>query len=702
MKARSLHIVVLLAGVFAPALAAQDDALDDALSLVGMRRADLGWEPKGWWPRFPVAPYKLRAFDSLFAAPLDSVAYTRSLAKAAFDGLDPEQIDAQDGRGAGNLFKTVQQLGIDPKFGGFRGYSVNLQAPPTPLDLAILEITKQAGHPVKSRTFGMDLPYPTPAEDLAEKVKVLPEGVSPILGQLVLNIGVANRWAELAFRNVDGKDRAVVARRFDVGMEMVDAYDYCPEIDDVAQTIDEASLWYAGQICVQALDDARVALAKLELKDVADFSFDWESPLGWIRIRGGADDGCLEDDNLLVVDLAGDDQYLGDVAASTAARPVGLLLDLEGADTYMSVDEPAMGAGLTGIGILIDAAGNDQYQGGRYVQGVGQFGLGLLADLGGNDRYSAGFSGQGCGYFGIGLLFDVAGDDQYVLEGDGQGLGGVNGVGVLADRTGSDRYTATREHSVTGRPSYHSPGLDVGVSYAQGCGVGRRGDGSDGHSWAGGLGALLDGAGNDVYTAGNWAMGTGYWFGTGLLHDGGGNDEYHGVAYSQASGAHFCIGVLVDEGGDDQHLAEENSHSDIAWAHDFTISILLNVGGNDYYSVKDGGLSYSINRSVAMLVDVGGDDTYVTEKVPRPGFAKNAEGFRARDGVSTYFADTTSIGLFLDVGGNDTYWGELQNNTHWLDPADSDNPRDRNFSVGVDVAEGVVDFTPIPVRRPSR
>ena len=36
--------------------------------------------------------------------------------------------------------------------------------------------------------------------------------------------------------------------------------------------------------------------------------------------------------------------------------------------------------------------------------------------------------------------------------------------------------------------------------------------------------ALLDGSGDDLYTAGNWSMGTGYWFGMGTLHDGGGDD----------------------------------------------------------------------------------------------------------------------------------------------------------------------------------
>jgi hypothetical protein len=678
----------------------EGDALDETLALVGMQRADLGWEPKAWWPRFPVAPYKLRSFDALFAEPLDSVTFTRALASTAWEKLDPETLDESAGRGTGNLFQAVQRLGIDPKFGGFRGYSTNLIAPETPLDEAVLELTRLAHRPVRIHTFGSDLPYPKPREELAAQAAGLPDGVSEILGRLVLNVGEAYRWAALAFRRVDGDDRGVVARRFNLGEEMIDAFDYCPEIDDVARTIDEASLWYAAQKSVQALDDARVALKGLGITEMPDLAFDWETPLGWIRIRGGGADEVDGDGALLVVDLGGDDTYTGGVAASTAGRPLGLLLDIGGDDTYDS-DGPAQGAGLTGVGILIDAAGADSYRARHYAQGVGQFGLGLLADLGGDDHYFNRYSGQGCGYFGIGLLFDVAGEDEYTLYADGQGLGGVAGVGILADRTGNDTYTAVREHSVTGRPSYHSPDLDVGVSNAQGSGMGRRGDGADGHSWAGGLGALLDGRGDDVYTAGNWAMGTGYWFGIGALHDGGGNDEYHGVAYTQGTGAHFCVGVLVDEDGNDKYLAEGNSHSDIAWAHDFTIAIVLDGAGDDLYSVRDGGLAYSINRSVAMLMDLGGDDVYKTEEVPRPGFARNDERFRARGGVSTYFADTTSIGLFLDIGGRDTYWGDLANDTHWVDPADSLNWEDRNFSVGVDRAGGRVDLTPIPVRAPT-
>jgi len=646
MRTKPLTILVLLSFWGPAAFAQQGDALDEALALVGLRRADLGWEPKGWWPRFPDVPYKLRAFDALFAEPLDSITFTRSLAKTAWEGLDPRALDADPQRGARSLFRTVQRLGVDPKFGGFRGYTANVLAPEMPLDQALLKLIEAAHRPTRSSTFGMELPYPKPREQLAEKVKVLPEGISPILGQLVLNIVDAHHWAELAFRKVDGNDRMVVATRYNLGEEMIDAFDYCPQIDDVARTWDEASMWYAAQKCVDALDLARVKLQARNLESVPYFTFDWETPWGWIRIRGGGEDEVDGTDTLLIVDLGGDDTYRGGVAASTADRPIGLLLEMGGNDAYFS-DQPAQGAGLCGVGVLIDAAGKDSYHAARYAQGVGQFGLGLLADLSGDDEYILKYSGQGCGYFGIGLLFDVAGNDEYKIYADGQGLGGVSGVGVLADRTGDDKYIAERKHSVTGRPSYHSRGIDVGVSNVQGCGMGRRGDGADGHCWAGGLGALLDGEGNDVYTSGNWCMGTGYWFGIGVFHDRSGDDEYHGVVYSQGTGAHFCIGVCIDEAGNDKHLAEENSYSSLAWAHDFAIGILLDVAGNDLYRVDTSGLAYSINRSIGMVIDTGGDDVYQSNEAKRreakqeqrPGVAINNEGFRARDGVSTYFAE---------------------------------------------------------------
>ncbi|HNQ23242.1 MAG TPA: hypothetical protein PKK06_09130 [Phycisphaerae bacterium] len=710
---------------WAPATAQVPDALDEALALAGLQRQDLGWTPKGWWPRFPAdIPYKHRAFDSLFREPLDNIAYARSLAHAAREHLDPATLDADAGRTSTHLYLAAHLLGVNPKFGGMRGYTANLLAKDTPLEEAILAIYDAAGRTQYAYTFAMELPYPKPAAALAEQVQAVPEAVRPILGKLIMNIIDAQRWAELAFRNVPGEKRLVVAGRFNAGEEQVDAWDYCPEFDDVARAWDEASLWYASEKCVQALDDARIALRRLD--DVPAFAFDWETPWGWIRIRGSGDDVVEGTEALLVVDLGGDDRYTGAVAAGSPSQLCSLLLDCGGNDRYES-QVPAQGAGLTAIGVLLDAAGNDTYTAERYAQGVGQFGFGMCADLGGDDSYFVKYSGQGCGYFGIGLLCDAGGKDRYRLYADGQGLGGVAGVGILADRSGDDSYEAVRDAKITGRPSYHSPDQDISVNNAQGCAMGRRGDGADGHSWAGGLGALLDSEGDDHYVSGNWTMGTGYWFGIGMLHDGGGDDVYQGVCYSQATGAHFCIGVLVDEGGDDVHQGEVTSNMCVAWGHDFTIALLVNLGGDDVYDVKGNGISYSINRSVTALIDVGGDDRYIGKAGNYPGQTLFDKRFAARGGVSDYFAATTSLGLFLDVGGEDRYETQPDaaaaggkaadatqppaeplppfgggDNTVWSDEPGSDNMKERNFSIGVDRALGEVHLEPRAEKTPSR
>ncbi|MFH0980317.1 MAG: hypothetical protein V2A79_02100 [Planctomycetota bacterium] len=699
---RTTMLVFLIPAVAYTSAAYAQDALDEALGLVGLRRADLGWRPPGWWLGYPGdVPYKLRHFDDLLDQPLATISYTRSFAGAVRTYLAPEKVNAEPDRfGAGALFHLVYSVGVGPKYGAIRNYAPNTTAPDTPLDEAIPAVQRAAGRPTTFITFGMESPYPQLQKELAAKVAEVPPAVQPVLGRLVLNVLEAQRWAELAFRNVPGDKRIAVARKMNLGEEQVDALDYEPAVDDVARTWDEASLWYAGLKCVQALDTARLSLRAVA-PETPPFAFDWETPYGWIRFRGSGPDVVDATDAWLIVDLGGDDCYTGPVGASAADRPIGLLLDLGGNDTY-SGSGPAQGAGICGVGVLLDAAGHDRYEADRLAQGVGQFGLGACIDLEGDDQYFTRYSGQGCAYFGVGLLIDGGGTDTYKLYCDGQGFGGVSGVGILVDYSGNDAYEAVRDSNVTGRPSYHSPDLHVSVSNAQGCAMGRRGDGADGHSWAGGLGVLIDLAGDDSYLSGNWSMGTGYWFGTGLLYDGAGDDTYRGVVWSQATGAHFCIGVLVDEGGNDHHLVEENAVNSLAFGHDFAVALLVDLGGDDVYSVENSGLGQSINRSVAALIDVGGNDTYTTKAENRPGMAIFDEKLRDRSGPTTYFADATSVGLFLDVGGDDVYHcaPDAGNNTTWLDPPASDNVQVRNFSVGVDRESGDVNLLPQPEKRP--
>jgi hypothetical protein len=675
------------------------DALDEALAKAGLERRDLGWKPKGYWSRYPQdIPYKLRHFDDCLAEPLAVVNVARTLGNSLRANLDPAALAKPAEKSDGALYKAAFTLGVERRIGSFRAYSTNLTAKDADIVEALLEVLRDAGRPDRMVTFGQESPYPNPRKELEAAAAAIPAAARPVLGRLVLNALDARRWAALALRNVPLEKRAAVCARLDLGVENTDALDYEPAVDDVAKAWDEPSMWYAGLKAVQALDEARLALAALQPAPGA-FAFDWKSPYGWVRFRGTGDDEIDASESFVLVDFGGKDTWRGPAGANDAMRPIALALDLGGDDAYRS-EGPAQGAGLCGAGVLLDAGGNDEYRAEECAQGFGQFGMGVLADLGGKDDYFVKFQGQGAGILGVGELLDAAGDDRYSLWCHGQGYGAVGGVGTLADFSGNDTYAAERDPGVTGRASYHSE-LKVSVSEAQGCGMGRRGDGADGHSWAGGLGALLDAEGDDTYSAGNWCMGTGYWFGTGVLWDGGGNDSFRGGVWSEATGAHFCIGALVDEAGNDRHIAQDGAVNSVAFGHDFTVAILVDAAGDDVYESANGP-GTSINRSVAMLLDLGGKDVYTMSEKSRPGTAVFDEKLRDRSGGATYFADASSLGLFLDVGGEDTYKPGLANNSIWLDDQDSPNPSVRNWSIGVDRAEGTVSLEPFPERPPSK
>jgi hypothetical protein len=260
----------------------------------------------------------------------------------------------------------------------------------------------------------------------------------------------------------------------------------------------------------------------------------------------------------------------------------------------------------------------------------------------------------------------------------------------LADRSGTDVYFSDPDPAVTARPSGHSENK-ISASGAQGCGFGRRGDGSDGHAWAGGLGALLDAGGDDRYTIGNWGQGCGFWFGTGLLWDGGGNDEYRATGWAQASGAHFCIGALIDEAGNDLHSVTQNWGP--AYGHDFTASLFIDKDGNDEYVCGGEGVGHSINRSVALCFEGNGDDRYTFSMEGRhPGRITYDPRFLNRQATSVYWTESTSVGLFIDCGGTDTYPPGFQNDwTKTEDPA-SETARARNVGIFVDRPTGTVDL----------
>jgi hypothetical protein len=675
MRSRRSAIVplaVFLGLALSPLLAAAEnrpprDPLIEALSAAGLSPERLAFEPKGTWLRYPdprQVPYVNRMFSDLFAHP-DAIDDTlRLTAQAARDFLSPAYRAAKDD----GLFRAAYFTGWDLRLSGHREYTAALddKAPEgsgaeDPLVFAVERLYRDLGIPFDLVRLDKPADFPRRREDARAAAAKLDPDLRGIVAQAVLDLADALRWHRIAFSRVDGKDMISAAKLRDLGATQFDGMEYHPECDRIAKDLDERALDTSSRKVVAAgerLVKSLQAWAAKTNAEVASQRLDLVTPAGRIVVSGSGTDTHEEPDVLLLVDLGGDDAYRGGIGGTTLTQPVALVVDLAGNDRYVAEDERtnAQGSGILGTGVLIDAAGDDVYRAYGSSQGYGLFGTGLLADLGGNDRYELTVEGQGAAEFGVGLLFDLAGDDAYRIVSGGQGFGGVgNGIGTLVDVAGNDSYDAEPDSAKAYRPDDHSQ-LKVNYSYAQGAAAGRRGDLEDGHSWAGGVGTLLDLGGNDAYRSGNWSAGSGYWYGIGWLYDASGDDLYSASVFSLAAGAHFCIGALVDEKGNDHYEGYGDSHTGMAFGHDFTVALLYDGGGNDTYRYGADGFGFAINMSLAMLVDAGGDDTYVLDR-GKEGFG--VTNFAVADltpnVTRNYLAWPVEVGLFLDAGGKDRY-----------------------------------------------
>ncbi len=355
----------------------------------------------------------------------------------------------------------------------------------------------------------------------------------------------------------------------------------------------------------------------------------------------------------LIIDLGGDDIYIGRVAGGIGIEPfwlpVKVVIDLNGDDEYRAAKGIALGTGVAGIGILVDLNGNDIYTSGPIGQGAGLLGFGLLWDKSGDDKYFSGFFGQGAGNFGIGLLIDSEGNDYYSAVDWAQGVGGPIGYGLLADKQGNDIYYAGGHYP-------HRPLLpDRYRSFAQGFGIGWRPDAS------GGIGYLIDMSGNDHYSVEVYGQGTAYWFSIGMLTDLKGNDFYTATEYAQGAGIHLALGLLRDLEGNDHYFSTFGPSQ--GEGHDFSVGFLIDDQGNDDYTVS-GGLGIGLHNSVGIFVDKKGNDSYMIRESLGLGDANISRGL-------------FGIGIFLDLGGRDFYPANqhAKNNNWWIQGS---------FGVGID------------------
>ncbi len=205
---------------------------------------------------------------------------------------------------------------------------------------------------------------------------------------------------------------------------------------------------------------------------------------------------------------------------------------------------------------MVDGGGDDRYVMRSWCEGAASYGLGLLIDAGGNDRY--GSAGK---------------DAQYV-----QGFGGTLGIGALIDLGGDDTYRSgaspdsTRSCDRGWRPTW--------LTLGQGVAAGKR------PGEAGGIGLLIDAAGDDTYQAAWGAQGGGAYGGLGALVDLDGHDVYCGAG--QARGVDQGIGLLLDAAGDDTYQSESGSGPGSASGVNLGVGMLADASGDDRYRFAAG------------------------------------------------------------------------------------------------------------------
>lgn len=360
----------------------------------------------------------------------------------------------------------------------------------------------------------------------------------------------------------------------------------------------------------------------------------------------------------VIIDLGGDDEYRGGAGGTDTTLKFSVSIDVSGNDIYWSDASFSIGAALGGVGILVDIAGNDHYRGTHHTEGMAIFGWGILWDEDGDDIYAGHTGVQGAGFCGGGLLYDGKGNDRYEAHLYAQAFGFVGGLGMIWDADGNDSYVCTGASVDKIRYADHH------VTLSQGFGYGFRPD------YSGGVGLLVERAGNDAYFSDIFGQASAYWLALGAIYDMAGNDSYTSYQYAQGSGVHLAAAGLVDISGNDSYVAHGVSQG---CGHDLAIGFLNDRSGDDNYVTWDLAQGAGNANGIGVLVDEGdGEDSYAAKR------AYNVQGY------GNWRRDFGSVGLMLDLGGKDAYSGKGAEGKWWSYS---------NYGIGIDFPGGIPEQT---------
>ncbi|MFH1514811.1 MAG: hypothetical protein ABIG42_05055 [bacterium] len=428
---------------------------------------------------------------------------------------------------------------------------------------------------------------------------------------------------------------------------------YVSDIDETNADLNFGRINRGGAEIASAFEDCYSDI--MTFSDGGDYDFTWITPAGIVAIKGDNNDLWADYTYLLTIDVGGNDNYQGNIAANDPDDDnniVSVAIDFSGNDNYGSPStDYAQGAAYMGIAALWDFNGDDVYSGRYYNQGSAYFGCGFLIDSFGADQYNGDAYAQGSGNWGgTGLLLDEAGSDTYYSFFGSQAFAYVLASGTLLDLSGDDTYTAddvdirypsaqTNEHN---------------SSLSQAAGFGYRGDPT---FMAGGIATLMDFAGQDDYSCGVFGQSSSFMYSASILRDFGPEDDtFHGVWYVQSGNAHMGVSWFSNEAGNDSYTCTHNVS--MGGAHDLSHAWFMEYGGNDTYNAPGISLGGGNEIGIGFFLDYDGIDAYHCISPSSVGGGNFSTG-----------RNRNSYGIFVDDGGDiDTYDKPLcGNNSAWSD-----------------------------------
>jgi len=484
---------------------------------------------------------------------------------------------------------------------------------------------------------------PMPCTECAGLPTALREAVEGIYQAEVC----AREVFEEAFSGLTLDERLFVRKRFEEflstgtntnNLSRREEQDLIEKAVSLAARINRQKMLEAALIVASAVDTAVEMLKKENISHLQERLHSDKkvmgTPLGEIIIGGSGNNHYTGTMPLLLIDIGGDDEY-----SFTEYNPFSVIIDLSGNDLYNSSVSAPLGAGILGMGFLIDLEGDDQYLGSNFSFGCGFMGVGILLDERGNDRYISRTMTQGAGALGLGILCDAEGNDFYQCTLYGQGFGFVGGSGLLLNYKGNDKFIAGGEI-----PDFREKS-GAFQSCSQGFGMGCR------NFAAGGIGILYSGQGDDTYEGSYFCQGSSYWLAIGMLIDAKGNDRYQARRYSQGAGVHSSIGALVDLQGNDIYASWGVSQG---CGHDRSIGMLWDSRGNDRYTAEWLSQGSGNDAGLGLLIDEQGDDAYTAGVDGTQGSGKYDER-----------RDEVSIGILVDAGGKNVFTGKGKDKKLW-------------------------------------